>query len=114
MKMPFQGFAGTKFTYFTLQKETPSAQLLHLAALQGNVALLTNVLDSGKVYVDCKDQVRSAECSGIGRLPMLLSRQVQSFRFRRLPVTALCNGLTIAIPRFVYIPFVPDGRKHTL
>lgn len=56
MKMPFQGFAGTNFTYFSLQKETPSAQLLHLAALQGNLPLLVSVLDSGKVYVDCKDQ----------------------------------------------------------
>ncbi|XP_037289472.1 uncharacterized protein LOC119183120 isoform X3 [Rhipicephalus microplus] len=56
MKMPFQGLAGTNFTYFSLQKETPSAQLLHLAALQGNLPLLVSVLDSGKVYVDCKDQ----------------------------------------------------------
>ena len=40
-----------------LQKETPSDQQLHLAALQGNVEQLRKVLETGKVHVDCKDKV---------------------------------------------------------
>ena len=40
-----------------LQKETPSDQQLHLAALQGNVELMKKVLDGGKVHVDCMDKV---------------------------------------------------------
>ena len=39
------------------QKETPSDQQLHLAALQGNLEQLKKVIDSGKVHVDCKDKV---------------------------------------------------------
>ena len=39
------------------QKETPSDQQLHLAALQGNLEQLCKVLDSGRVHVDCKDKV---------------------------------------------------------
>lgn len=42
---------------FHLQKETPSDQQLHLAALQGNVDQIQRVLNSGKVHVDCKDKV---------------------------------------------------------
>ena len=40
-----------------LQKDSPSEQQLHLAALQGNVDLLRKVLQSAKVHVDCKDKV---------------------------------------------------------
>jgi hypothetical protein len=46
-----------QFYIFYLQKETPSDQQLHLAALQGNVEQLRRVLDSGRVHVDCKDKV---------------------------------------------------------
>ena len=54
---------GTKYrysyvlTYFIFQKETPSDQQLHLAALQGNVEQIRKVLEGGKVHVDCKDKV---------------------------------------------------------
>ncbi|XP_023218782.1 ankyrin repeat domain-containing protein 29-like [Centruroides sculpturatus] len=40
----------------SLRKETLSAQQLHVAAIRGNLNLLNKVLDSGKVYVDCKDE----------------------------------------------------------
>lgn len=43
---------------FCLQKETPSDVLLHLAALRGDDITLRRVLDSGKVHVDCKDEVK--------------------------------------------------------
>ena len=46
------------FNLFVIQKETPSDQQLHLAALQGNVEQLKRVLETGKVHVDCKDKVR--------------------------------------------------------
>lgn len=39
------------------QKETPSDVQLHLAALRGDEIVLKRVLDSGKVHVDCKDEV---------------------------------------------------------
>lgn len=52
----FQGFASTKFTYFTDDSPTPSPQLLHVASLKGNATLLKAVLDY-KVPVDSKDQV---------------------------------------------------------
>lgn len=42
---------------FCLQKETQSDIQLHLAALHGDEVLLKKVLDSGKVHVDCKDEV---------------------------------------------------------
>lgn len=54
----FQGFASTKFTYFTDDSPTPSPQLLHVAALKGNATLLKAVLDY-KVPVDSKDQVNT-------------------------------------------------------
>ena len=44
------------------QKETPSDQQLHLAALQGNLEQLKKVIDSGKVHVDCKDKVGFSSC----------------------------------------------------
>lgn len=47
-----------KYFSFFLQKETPSDIQLHLAAINGDVALLTKLLDSGRVHVDCKDEVR--------------------------------------------------------
>ena len=43
--------------FLFLQKETPSDVLLHLAALRGDDITLHRVLDSGKVHVDCKDEV---------------------------------------------------------
>lgn len=43
---------------FYLQKETLSDIQLHLAALRGDEMLLKKVLDSGKVHVDCRDEVR--------------------------------------------------------
>lgn len=46
-----------KYCLVVFQKETPSDQQLHLAALQGNLEKLKRVLDSGKVHVDCKDKV---------------------------------------------------------
>lgn len=39
------------------QKETPSDIQLHLAAIRGDEILLRKLLDSGKVHVDCKDEV---------------------------------------------------------
>lgn len=42
---------------FLPQKETLSDIQLHLAALRGDEMLLRKVLDSGKVHVDCKDEV---------------------------------------------------------
>lgn len=39
------------------QKETLSDVQLHLAALRGDEMLLKRVLDSGKVHVDCRDEV---------------------------------------------------------
>lgn len=42
---------------FSTQKETLSDIKLHLAALRGDEMLLRKVLDSGKVHVDCKDEV---------------------------------------------------------
>lgn len=42
------------------QKETPSDQQLHLAALQGNVEQIRKVLEDGKVHVDCKDKVHTS------------------------------------------------------
>lgn len=42
---------------FIMQKETLSDIQLHLAALRGDEMLLRKVLDSGKVHVDCKDEV---------------------------------------------------------
>lgn len=48
----------TSFNLFScLQKETLSDIQLHLAALRGDEMLLRKVLDSGKVHVDCKDEV---------------------------------------------------------
>ena len=48
----------TSFNLFSrLQKETLSDIKLHLAALRGDEMLLRKVLDSGKVHVDCKDEV---------------------------------------------------------
>ncbi|XP_023232143.1 ankyrin repeat domain-containing protein 29-like isoform X1 [Centruroides sculpturatus] len=55
VEMPFQGFAASNFTYFSFQKETPTAHQLHLAALKGDLTSLVTVLDSGKVYIDCTD-----------------------------------------------------------
>lgn len=43
--------------FFLSQKETPSDVMLHLAALRGDVVELRRVLDTGKVHVDCKDEV---------------------------------------------------------
>lgn len=43
--------------FFYSQKETLSDIQLHLAALRGDEMLLRKVLDSGKVHVDCKDEV---------------------------------------------------------
>lgn len=43
--------------FSVLQKETLSDIQLHLAALRGDEMLLRKVLDSGKVHVDCKDEV---------------------------------------------------------
>jgi len=48
--------------HFLFQKETPSDQQLHLAALQGNVEQIRKVLEGGKVHVDCKDKVNCAFC----------------------------------------------------
>lgn len=48
--------------FIFLQKETPSDVLLHLAALRGDDITLRRVLDSGKVHVDCKDEVRVVIC----------------------------------------------------
>jgi hypothetical protein len=45
------------FFLFISQKETLSDIQLHLAALRGDEMLLRKVLDSGKVHVDCKDEV---------------------------------------------------------
>lgn len=39
------------------QKETPSDVQLHMAAMRGDEVALLRVLDSGKVHVDCKDEV---------------------------------------------------------
>lgn len=52
----FQGFASTKFTYFIDDKPSATPQLLHVAALKGNAALVKAVLDY-KVPVDVKDSV---------------------------------------------------------
>lgn len=43
--------------FYRLQKETLSDIQLHLAALRGDEMMLKKVLDSGKVHVDCKDEV---------------------------------------------------------
>lgn len=43
--------------FFQLQKETPSDVMLHQAAWRGDVVELRRVLDTGKVHVDCKDEV---------------------------------------------------------
>lgn len=45
------------YIFFISQKETPSDVMLHLAALRGDVVELRRVLDTGKVHVDCKDEV---------------------------------------------------------
>lgn len=45
------------YIFFLSQKETPSDVMLHLAALRGDVVELRRVLDTGKVHVDCKDEV---------------------------------------------------------
>lgn len=42
---------------FHFQKETPSDIQLHLAAIHGDALLLAKLLDSGRVHVDCKDEV---------------------------------------------------------
>lgn len=42
---------------FVIQKEMPVDQQLHLAALQGNLDHLRNILSTGEVHVDCKDKV---------------------------------------------------------
>lgn len=42
---------------YCAQKETPAAIQLHLAAIHGDEILLRKLLDSGKVHVDCKDEV---------------------------------------------------------
>lgn len=47
----------TFLTVFFFQKETPSSIQLHLAALRGDLVALKRVLDSGKVHVDCRDEV---------------------------------------------------------
>ncbi|XP_055332445.1 ankyrin repeat domain-containing protein 29-like isoform X1 [Paramacrobiotus metropolitanus] len=39
----------------SMKQESPHDQLLHLAALQGNLVKLRMVLDSGRVHVDVKD-----------------------------------------------------------
>lgn len=46
------------YLLLVLQKETLSDIQLHLAAMRGDEMLLRKVLDSGKVHVDCKDEVR--------------------------------------------------------
>ncbi|KFB39981.1 hypothetical protein ZHAS_00007368 [Anopheles sinensis] len=43
--------------YMRDDKETLSDVQLHLAALRGDEMLLKRVLDSGKVHVDCRDEV---------------------------------------------------------
>ncbi|XP_030764080.1 ankyrin repeat domain-containing protein 29-like, partial [Sitophilus oryzae] len=40
----------------SLKKESLSDAQLHLAALNGNLPLLTRILDSGKVHVDSRDK----------------------------------------------------------
>lgn len=45
------------FSFYRSQKETLSDIQLHLTALRGDEMLLRKVLDSGKVHVDCKDEV---------------------------------------------------------
>lgn len=52
----FSLFVCLVFLFF-LQKETPSDIQLHLAAIRGDEILLRKLLDSGKVHVDCKDEV---------------------------------------------------------
>lgn len=42
---------------FLLQKETPHDIQLHLASIRGDVTTLRKLLDSGRVHVDCKDEV---------------------------------------------------------
>lgn len=42
-----------------LQIESPYDQMLHLAALQGNLGKLRLVLDSGRVHIDVQDAVGS-------------------------------------------------------
>lgn len=49
-----------KLNLFAVQKDAPSDQQLHLAALQGNVEQIRKVFESGKVHVDCKDKVSSS------------------------------------------------------
>lgn len=44
-------------SFLRLQKETPSDVQLHMAAMRGDEVALLRVLDSGKVHVDCKDEV---------------------------------------------------------
>lgn len=53
--------------FIRLQKETPSDIQLHLAAIHGDVILLAKLLDSGRVHVDCKDEVRFKRIHKIGR-----------------------------------------------
>lgn len=45
------------FQIISFQKETPSDIQLHLAAIRGDEVLLRKLLDSGRVHVDCKDEV---------------------------------------------------------
>lgn len=47
----------TLIFFSLLQKETPSDIQLHLAAIRGDDVLLRKLLDSGRVHVDCKDEV---------------------------------------------------------
>jgi len=58
---------------FVFQKETPSDQQLHLAALQGNVEQIRKVLEGGKVHVDCKDKVTTT-CVFFSRLKLLFRK----------------------------------------
>ncbi|XP_039292587.1 ankyrin repeat domain-containing protein 29 [Nilaparvata lugens] len=49
----------------SMKKETPSDVRLHWAAVNGDVALIRRLLDSGKVHVDCRDKE--------GTTPLVLS-----------------------------------------
>lgn len=54
--MAFQGFASTRFTYFSDESPYASPQLLHAAALKGDLDLLKTALDYN-IPVDVKDEV---------------------------------------------------------
>ena len=46
------------YTYFELQKESKLDCDLHRAAAVGNTKLIKKILDTGRVHVDCQDEVR--------------------------------------------------------